>query len=204
MAFKNEERENGFISVNDILRKEKDEDFENLVGKIKSMSEEERTKLWNDNASKLVSVFSQVFEEQDIFITSLMRFIIESVALSCTGFKSSDVTAQRRKKVGGLFDFLGLAERIESDIEVFDTTFLEKRGLYCDLMQFLTISLQPLTSPYPDLVFTFWLVLSCTDEINEKAINSIRKIRDDYFLFAEAKNDGYTGDFSDLFGEKTY
>ena len=196
MAFKNEERKSGIINTNDIFRKVADERFENLISEIKNADIEGRTNAGRNSFAQLVQQFQYLWDDnQTAFIQPLVMFVNIATQIGCYG--CDNVTKARKDEVANYFqDLEAFKNLVLQRDDFFDYKDLDDDGYQLMVNVFLSASLEPLTSGYPDILFTYMICVACADTYNEKGIALIKKLRNEYFEFAPLRKDGKIEEFT--------
>lgn len=191
MAFKNEERRDGVIRVNDIWRKSSDEKFEDLIQEIKNSDTEIKTGIARNSFVQVIQNFQYLWDEnQSAFIQPLIMFSKIALKIACYGCENiSD--ARIEETINYHEDFAAFKNLLVENKEVvFRGEPLTDDEYQLMINLFLCASLEPLTSSYPNTLFTYMICIACADSYNESGIALIRKLRDDYFEFAPLRKDG--------------
>lgn len=196
MAFKDEERKSSVISVSKIMREVSDEKFENLIEKIKSLSVEERIQAARNNINAINEQFVFIWDENPMaWLKPFMLFVNFATQIACGGLES--ITEERKRQVSSYFqDVSSLQKIFAGDDRPYDINNLGDAQYQMLVEPFLTASLEPFTSDYPNLLFTYMLLVACADSVNEKGIIAIRKLREDYIDYADLKKNGKAEEFT--------
>ena len=190
MAFKNEERKSNIISGSDIFRKVVDERFENLINEIKTAGIEGRTNAGRNSFAQLIQQFQYIWDDNEsAFIQPLVAFVNIATQIGCYG--CDNVTPARKEEVANYFQDLEAFKNLVIQREdFFDYKDLTDENYQLMINVFLSASLEPLTSGYPDILFAYMICVACADAYNEKGIALIKKLRDEYFEFAPLRKAG--------------
>lgn len=196
MAFKNEERKSNIISGSDIFRKVVDERFENLINEIKTAGIEGRTNAGKNSFAQLIQQFQYIWDDNEsAFIQPLVAFVNIATQIGCYG--CDNVTPARKEEVANYFQDLEAFKNLVIQREdFFDYKDLTDENYQLMINVFLSASLEPLTSGYPDILFAYMICVACADTYNEKGIALIKKLRDEYFEFAPLRKDGKIEEFT--------
>ena len=196
MAFKNEDRSSGIISGPAIFRKVSDENFEKLIDQVKGLTVEERTNAARNNIATIVSKFHFIWDDDpQAWIQPFMLFLIASTRLACAGLTS--VSAEKKRQIANYFqDIQAIKDIIEKEDKHYDFNEFNDDQYRMLVEPFLTASLEPLTSDYPVILFTYMLLAACADTVNENGLKAIRKLREDYIDYALLKKEGRVEEFT--------
>ena len=190
MAFKDENRTSRIISGTAILQRANDESFESLIEQIQKLNRDERINAGRNNFAQIIQYFQQIWDESDTaFIEPLSLFIMIATQLGCAGLKGT--TKERKEEVADFFqDIEAVKKAVEQTEDFFDFDQFDDESYQTLVDVFLSASLEPFTSPYPNTIFTYIILVACADTVNELGLNAVRKLRQDYIIHAlKKKND---------------
>ena len=190
MAFKNEDRSKHIINTDDIFRKVVDERFDNLINEIKGADLEGRTNAGRNSFVQLIQQFQYLWDDNEsAFVQPLVWFVNIATQIGCYG--RENVTQSCKDEVANYFqDIEAFKNLVQQREDFFDYKELTDENYQMMINVFLTASLEPLTSGYPDILFTYMICVACADTYNEKGIALIKKVRNEYFEFAPLRKAG--------------
>lgn len=196
MAFKNEDRKSHIINGAEIFRKVCDENFEKLINEIREANLEGRTTVGRSSFLQLIQSFQYIWDEnKSAWVKPLIYFVNIATQIGCYGCET--VTQARKDEVANYFQdsevFKNLVKQRE---EFFDYKKLTDEEYQVMVNVFLAASLEPLTSNYPNILFTYMICVACADTYNEKGISLIKKLRNEYFDFAPLRQEGKVETFT--------
>lgn len=196
MAFKNEDRNSHIINTNDIFRKASDENFEKLITEIREANLEGRTNAGRNSFAQLIQQFRYLWDENDsAWVQPLVYFVNIATQIGCYGCET--VTQTRKDEIANYFqDLEAFKNLVKQREDFFDYKELTDEEYQVMINVFLTASLEPLTSGYPNILFTYMICVACADTYNEKGISLIKKLRNEYFDFAPLRKEGKVETFA--------
>lgn len=193
MAFKNEERGSGFISGPAIMKKACDERFENLINEVRGLSAQERDNAGHNTFVQLLENFHKIWDESpQAWIEPTIMFLRIATWIGMAGMPEGSA-AKRKEVIGYVSAMKELGDAMSMDPQLFDCTCFGDDEYEMMITVFLSASLQPLTSPYPNILFTYMLLVAFADKENTKAVEFIRHLREEYIAYAliRSENDTY-------------
>ena len=207
MAFKDEERSSGIISVPDIMRKASDENFNSLAEQIKKFTPEERVNAGRNIVAQLLLHFMKIWDDDmSALATAIAAFTNYATQIGCAGLDS--VSDKRKAEVASYFqDMESLSDTILQRDDFFDYSKLSDIGYRALVEIFLCASLEPLApagAEYTTTLFNYMLLVACADSVNEQGIKAIRKLRSDYFDYAPRKKNGEVEKFLGSFDKTMF
>ena len=195
MAFKNEERRSHIISTNDIFRKICDDKFENLINEIKDATIEDRINIGRNTFVQLIMKFQFIWDETESeWVHPLVLFLNVATQIGCYG--RDNVTSACKNEILSYFqDVEPIQKLVEQRDDFFDYNELRDEDYQKMVTVFLAASLEPLTSDYPNILFTYMICVACADMYNKQGIALIEKMRNEYFEYAPLRKEGKVEDF---------
>ncbi len=172
-----------------------------MVEAIKTCTKEERYNAGNNTLEQLIGKFQLIWDDsQTAFFQPLMIFLIHATKIACFGLET--ITKERRDAVIGFLDAFPVLKRAAENGQLdlmFDTNGVDDDTYDTMVTGFLSSSLEPLTSDYPNILFTWMICVACADQINEKGLEAIAQLREDYIEYALRRHDDENATFTAKF-----